>query len=244
MENNSVEIAPLPYYKPKPVPYCIEPTSFEEAMRISGILAKSSFVPAHLKGKPDEIFLTIQFGQELGLKTLQSLQNIAVINGKPSVWGTAMVAIVRAHPEFESMIETTLKPEGLPKQWGVQCTIKRRNQPPHTSIFTVEDAITAKLWGKAGPWTLYPKRMLTWRARTMACNDVFGDALKGFISAEEAHDYPVVGSDSTYIASTEVSDPENLDFSFGGDGEMPELQLDHSYNPKTGEIIEEDTENG
>jgi hypothetical protein len=58
------------------------------------------------------------------------------------------------------------------------------------SRFSVEDAKRAGLWGKQGPWTAYPKRMLSMRARGFAIRDCFADVLKGLITAEEAQDYP------------------------------------------------------
>ncbi len=55
---------------------------------------------------------------------------------------------------------------------------------------THKDAKRAGLWGKGGPWTAYPKRMLQMRARGFALRDAFPDVLKGMISVEEAQDYP------------------------------------------------------
>jgi hypothetical protein len=54
----------------------------------------------------------------------------------------------------------------------------------------VADAKAAKLWGKSGPWTDYPRRMLKFRARGFVLRDVFGDVLKGLRTAEEVRDYP------------------------------------------------------
>jgi hypothetical protein len=58
------------------------------------------------------------------------------------------------------------------------------------ATFSVDDAKRAKLWGKQGPWSQYPKRMLAMRARGFAIRDAFPDAMKGMITAEEAQDYP------------------------------------------------------
>jgi len=58
-------------------------------------------------------------------------------------------------------------------------------------IFSKEDAETAKLWGKQGPWQTYPKRMLAMRARGWAIRNVFPDALKGIQVAEEVQDIPM-----------------------------------------------------
>jgi len=67
---------------------------------------------------------------------------------------------------------------------------KRKGRKPVETRFSVEDAKRAGLWGKGGPWTAYPKRMLQMRARGFALRDAFPDVLKGMISVEEAQDYP------------------------------------------------------
>jgi hypothetical protein len=71
------------------------------------------------------------------------------------------------------------------------CEAKRQGYPsPSVSRFSVTDAKKASLWGKTGPWTQYPSRMLQLRARGFALRDAFADALRGLVTAEEAQDYP------------------------------------------------------
>ncbi|MFZ8927531.1 MAG: hypothetical protein ACO3CU_12320, partial [Candidatus Nanopelagicales bacterium] len=48
----------------------------------------------------------VRVGREIGLGTLQALQSIAVINGRPSVWGDAMLALVRGSGLCVYMHET------------------------------------------------------------------------------------------------------------------------------------------
>jgi hypothetical protein len=124
---------------------------------------------------------------EMGLAPMQALQNIAVINGKPSVYGDALMALVQASPVCED-IEEFFEHEGTPNPVAV-CVAKRKGRKPVTARFSVEDAKRAGLWAKQGPWTAYPKRMMQMRARGFALRDAFPDVLKGMITAEEAQDY-------------------------------------------------------
>ena len=164
------------------------PATMGEAIEFSKMLAESSMVPRAYQGKPQDIMVCVQWGYELGLAPMQALQNIAVINGKPSVYGDAMAALVQASPVCEG-IEETLENEGSANPVAV-CIAKRKNRTPVIAKFSVEDAKRAGLWGKQGPWTAYPKRMLQMRARGFALRDAFPDVLKGLISAEEAEDFP------------------------------------------------------
>ena len=164
------------------------PATFGEAKQFATELASSNLVPKQYAGKPLDILVAIQWGTELGLAPMQSLQNIAVINGKPSVYGDALMALVLANPACEG-VEEFFEGEGTSNPVAV-CIAHRRGRKPVTAKFSVEDAKRAGLWGKQGPWTQYPKRMLQMRARGFALRDSFPDALKGLITVEEAQDYP------------------------------------------------------
>jgi len=164
------------------------PTTMGEAMQFSEMLANSNMVPKAYQGKPNDVLVCIQWGYEMGLAPMQALQNIAVINNKPSVYGDAMMALVQASPVCED-IEEYFEAEGTPNPIAV-CIAKRKGRKPVTVKFSVEDAKRAGLWAKQGPWTAYPKRMMQMRARGFALRDAFPDVLRGMITAEEAQDYP------------------------------------------------------
>ena len=159
----------------------LAPTNMKEAMEFAGLLAKSDIVPKDYQGKPGNVLVAIQWGMEIGLQPMQAMQNIAVINGRPSIWGDAMIALVRASPSFEYITETQDDKQAT-------CVIKRKGEPEAVRTFSMDDAKRAGLLGKSGPWTQYPKRMMQMRARSWALRDVFPDVLKGMICAEEALD--------------------------------------------------------
>ena len=80
--------------------------SFEDAFRFSKMVAASEFAPKDFRGKPESCMLAIQHGSEVGLSPMQSLQSIAVINGRPTIWGDAALALVQASPVCEFVYET------------------------------------------------------------------------------------------------------------------------------------------
>jgi len=151
------------------------------------MVAKTDFAPKDFKNKPESCMLAGQHGAELGLGPMQSLQCIAVINGRPTIWGDAALALVQSSSVCEFVSEAV---EGDGDQMVATCIAKRRGYPAPSAIkFSVADAKKAGLWGKSGPWTQYPKRMLQLRARGFALRDAFPDVLRGLVTAEEAQDY-------------------------------------------------------
>ena len=161
----------------------LSPRNFEQALTFSNYLADSDMVPKDFKGKPGNCLIAIQWGAELGLKPLQALQNLAIINGRPSLWGDAVIALVRSSPLCEYVIESD---DGN----TATCKVKRRGEPEQARTFSMEDAKAAGLQGKQGPWSQYPKRMRQMRARAFALRDVFPDVLRGLPVAEEIMDIP------------------------------------------------------
>lgn len=159
----------------------------KDPMKFAEQISRSNLVPKQFQGKPADIYLAMSWGDELGLTPIQSLQNIAVINGKPSIYGDTMMALCRKHPEFED-IKENISGEGSART--AVCEIKRRGQSWYKTQFSMGDAAKAGLLNRQGPWQSYPDRMLKMRARGFALRDVFADALGGVITVEEAHDYP------------------------------------------------------
>lgn len=162
--------------------------SMDDAYRFAKMVAASDFAPKDFKGKPESCLLAIQAGSEVGLTPMQSLQSIAVINGRPTIWGDAALALVQASVVCEYVREYT---EGDGDALVAVCEAKRKGYPAPTVVrFSVADARKAGLYGKPGPWQQYPTRMLALRARGFALRNAFADALRGLITAEEAQDYP------------------------------------------------------
>jgi hypothetical protein len=166
----------------KPQTLDLSPKTFDEAWRFCEIVTNSGLAPKGFEKKPNDAFIAIQWGAEVGLKPLQALQNIAVINGRPSLWGDAVIAIVRSSPLCEYVKESD---DGH----TATCIVKRKNNPEEVRTFSMDDAKAANLMGKQGSWTNYPKRMRQMRARGFAVRDVFPDVLKGIPVAEELMDY-------------------------------------------------------
>lgn len=164
------------------------PKNVQEASQMSIILSKSNVVPRDFQGKPESCFVAIGMGMELGLPPLQAIQNIMVVNGRPTLWGDAVLALVRSSDKCEWIVESD--PEETKKTGVAKCAAKRKGDPqPVVRVFSLEDAKRANLLNKPGPWTTYQSRMLQMRARSWALRDAFPDLLKGVGVREEVEDF-------------------------------------------------------
>lgn len=166
----------------------LSPQNFEQTQRFAEAIAGSQFAPSNYRGKPNDVLIAMQMGAELGFQPMQSVQGIAVINGRPSVWGDALRALILSASDlagFEEYYDEATQ--------TAHCKISRKLQTGAIAVFTgsfsVVDAQTAGLWNKTGPWKSYPKRMQQWRALGFSARDAYADRLKGIQLAEEVRDY-------------------------------------------------------
>lgn len=175
------------------------PLSMDDALQTADLLAHSQLIPKAFQGRPADIVVAMMWAKSLDIPIVQGLQYIAVINGKPSMYGDGLLAVVMASGQCTEFREE-LRGEG--SALTAICTVKRRGlEAPIVGTFSMEDARVAGLLGKPGPWKQYPKRMLKMRARAFALRDAFPDILSGMSSAEEMADVEAV-------AVEKVEEPE------------------------------------
>jgi hypothetical protein len=161
----------------------LAPQNLDQAMQLANMICRSQLAPKNYMNKPEDTLVAMMMGHELGLNPLQAIQNIAVINGRPSIYGDALMALVQNSPAFGGISESF--DEGT---MTATCTVWRKGGEKHTQTYSQKDAGVAGLWDKQGPWKQHPKRMLAMRARGFALRNQFADALAGLVTREEAED--------------------------------------------------------
>tara|TARA_R110002012_G_scaffold305399_1_gene509522 strand:- start:445 stop:1377 length:933 start_codon:yes stop_codon:yes gene_type:complete len=209
----------------------LEPKSLTEAKEFAETLSKSGLVPDAYRGKPANVLVAIQWGYEIGLPPMQSLSNINIIGGRATLWGDALIAVCKKHPDYYGM-----------KEWlegdTAFCSVKRKVKDTVEETineFSLEDATKAGLMNKDN-WKKHPKRMLQLRARGFALRDAFPDAIKGIITTEEAIDFP----DEAKTSDLKVVNPPII----SNDVDLANSIVDALTDDNTAEndIVEEDVQ--
>lgn len=215
----------------------VEFQNIESLYRFAQAVSTSGLAPNGLK-TPEAIVVAIQMGLEVGLTPMAALQNIAVINGRPTVWGDAQLAIVRGTGELEEFDEwfeadekrLSRSPAAFTDGVAAVCKVKRKGYAAAEFAFSVSDAKRAGLWDKAGPWKQYPARMLKARARGFLLRDQFGDALKGILCREEAED----SSENRFEKAKSV----NTDVTFEAPAESEPVRIVQAVELVDGEPVQ------
>ena len=174
--------------------------NFEEAMKIANMLAGSKLVPQQYQGHPEDVLIACSWGESLGLKPLSALNAIAVVNGRPQLFGDALKALIMKHGTIE---ENWDNEQGI---WTM--TAHRKGFPDVTWSYGYNDAIAAghvsynpqsNTFGlgarKSEAWVKYTKRMCQLKCRNFVIRDAFPDVIQGI---------DIEGSDDDVMQISEV----------------------------------------
>jgi len=225
-------------------------TSMEDAWRFCRALEESGLAPKGMK--TPAIFAVVQAGAELGLTPFRALSNMKAINGRVGPMGALAKALIRQANVLEPGTGFKEKYTGTAGEddWTAHfSTLRRGEADVYTTSFSVKDAKRAGLWGKPGPWSQYPKRMLMWRAIGFHMDDYYSDILMGFHVAEVLEDYPMEHRIPIVMEPKEVPDEdpllaevERIGATMQPPEETPEeiIEVDGELvDPDTGEFLEE-----
>ena len=136
-----------------------------------------------------------------------------------------MLALVQSSPLCEDF------EEGFDDKSGTAwCRVKRVGRKDRISEFSMDDAKQAKLLGKQGPWSMYPKRMCQMRARSWALRDEFADVLKGMSKMRLADEIDIKDVTDQGTDEPHKQEPRKI----------RKFKTAEKVNTDTGEIIEAD----
>jgi hypothetical protein len=176
-------VAPLEAPQAPAGPPAVIPSDAEASVvfKLAKNLARTTFVPKAYQGHPDEIAACILYGRALGIDPMLALQEIAVIQGRPTVSAKYMAGKVLAAGHRIEVIEWT----------DTECKLRgtRYGQGEDSSLdvtFSLDDAKRAGLLRAGSSWSTYPKAMLMARATSMLARALFADLVLGMAyTAEE-----------------------------------------------------------
>ena len=178
----------------------IVPSTFDDVQRVAKTLVAAGLGAYSKKANETEkIAITtaqIMTGLELGVPPMQAMSNIAIINGRPQVWGELAVALILAKGfGFDSGVEG----KGDARVGWAEVT--RPDGTKRRRTFSVEQAKQAGLWdtratvpdrwngGKPkpndSPWFRYQDDMLAWKATARVLKISASDVMKGVTLRED-----------------------------------------------------------
>lgn len=157
------------------------PQTQEKKYEMAKVLCASGLIPKGLD-RPEKVFVALQWGHELGLSPMVAVNNVAVINGKPTLSADIMSAVVKRSPEYGGI--KWIEMSDTKAECEITRILPNGEKETITSSFTIEDAKKAGLAGR-DVWQKYPRRMLKHRCLSYGLKDMFPDLLAGLYDPEE-----------------------------------------------------------
>jgi hypothetical protein len=152
-------------------------TALSERMEFARALSTASLLPRAYQQNPGNVLLAMELGDALGIRPIQAINAVHVIEGRPSASADLIASLVRkaGHKLRISGDDTTATAQ-----------IIRADDPEfvYETTWTLDRAKAAGLTGK-GVWKSYPAAMLKARAITEVARMGASDALYGVVYTPE-----------------------------------------------------------
>ena len=173
------------------------PETIKEAQELAKFLSKSTLVSAEIRSTEiadhsADVFMVIALGASLGMTPAQSLTNITVTRGRPTMYVSAKAGLCAKYGTFDTKLENV---NGI---WVATATGKRKGRTMSVQ-YTSEDAMLQGLmkfdansnsWiGVKGAWSGSYPVMLQKRALGRLLDALFADVVGGFADKESTEEF-------------------------------------------------------
>lgn len=164
--------------------------SFDMALRGAMALSKSTIVPTTYQGKPENCFIAVNMANRMGVDPMVVMQNLYVVQGKPSWSGQACKMLIENCGRFKDIKHIYTGEKGK-DSWGcyLQGIRISDGELVKGSEVTIDIAKKEGWYGKSGSkWQTMPEIMLAYRAAAWFARVNCPEALMGMSTAEENND--------------------------------------------------------
>ena len=162
--------------------------NFELAQRIASALSKSSLVPEAYRDNIPNCLIALEMANRVGCSPLMTMQNLYVIQGRPSWSSTFIIASINSCGRF-SPLRFSLKGEGMQRTCIASAIEKATGEVLEGPEVSMAMAKAEGWLGKNGSkWQTMPELMLRYRSAAFFGRLYAPEMLLGMQAAEEVAD--------------------------------------------------------
>lgn len=166
------------------------PESFQKIYDIGKMFASSHLVPTAYQGKPMDCTIAVDMANRMNLSPMMVMQNLYVVQGKPSWSGQACTSMIMASGKFKN-VRHVYTGEKNTDSWG--CYLEAERSDTHEIVkgpeVTIKMAKDEQWYSKNGSkWKTMPELMLAYRASAFFARIHIPNALMGCAVEGEAED--------------------------------------------------------
>ena len=189
--------------------------AFELALRMSQAFSASTIVPREYQNNPANCLIALEMANRNGMSPLMVMQNLYVINGRPSWSSQFIVAMINRSGKYKSELQYEISGSGE----NIECYAYAYDHDDRKVTGPVISMKMAKAEGwldrNMSKWKTMPEVMIRYRAASFFGRLNCPDMIMGIYSEEEVIELPKdsysqidANSDpySDYAASTATND--------------------------------------
>lgn len=176
--------------------------TFELSQRMAKALSQSTMIPKEYQGNIANTLIALDVAFRVNLSPFAVMQNLYIVNGRPSWSSQFIVAVINKSRRFKSPLQFVTKGEGDNMSCYAYAIDQLDNEIKGTTI-TIKMAKDEGWYGKSGSkWKTMPEQMLKYRAASFFGRAFCPDLIMGVYSEDE-----VRAMDEEQRERTEVPDP-------------------------------------
>lgn len=167
-----------------------ETLSLDKLNDMAVMLSKSTIIPISYQNRPENCIIALDMASRMGVSPLMVMQNLHVIQGKPSFSGSAIASMVKSNPHLKDAELHYVGAEGS-DTWGAYVSAVDKNSGRTLKGATVTLGIAKKegWYQKAGSkWQSMPELMLAYRAYAWFGRVYCPELMMGLQSTDEILD--------------------------------------------------------
>lgn len=162
--------------------------TFNHAQRVAKMLSTSDLVPAAYKGNVQNTMIALEMANRIGASPLQVMQNLYIVQGKPSWSSSFIIAAINACGKF-SPLRFDVKGEGDTLSCVAWAYDKENKEKLEGPMITMDMAKAEGWLGKAGSkWKTMPTLMIRYRAAAFFGRLYAPEILMGMHTQDELED--------------------------------------------------------
>lgn len=162
--------------------------NFEMAQRMASVLSKSTIVPKDYQGNVANSLVALEMAQRLNTSPLMVMQNLYVIQGRPSWSAQYLIAMVNGSGKYDMELQYR-ETQKNGKPFSCQCWTTKNGREVSGPVIDMDMASAEGWLGKTGSkWKTMPQMMLRYRAASFFARLNCPEMTLGYYTAEESYE--------------------------------------------------------
>lgn len=164
--------------------------SFEHAQRIAKMITASNLIPAKYQNNIPNTMIALEMANRMKLSPLMVMQNLDVVQGKPSWSSTFVISMINGCGKFKDFDWEVVKDNtGATKSAFAYATRLSDNKRIEGTTVTLDMAVAEGWMGKNGSkWKTMPEQMIRYRSATFFARLHCPELLNGIVTTDEVYD--------------------------------------------------------